>query len=312
MPLPAALIPLIGGAVTGIATGIQNWRNKKAQESQNEKDRQFQKDMYAWSRTDAQTDWAREAEYNHPMQQMTRLRQAGLNPNLIYGKGADNTMGSIRAGTQGTGNQKAYQQTDNPTEQGLDKYYQIQNIQAQTDNLQQSVALSKQEELNKQAQLSKTLQETAMSKFQLGQAQELKDDVIRQAKLKTSLMSGDNLEQLQRLTQGEVKIDMMKQELMQMEELHPLKKQKLLAEIKLAQEDGRIREEEAKLRKAGVNPNDPSWLRMLLKGIMEPKVFDDLVGNLDLTKITEKQFFNSNTGKWLVHRYWGRPIPKKK
>ncbi len=32
--------------------------------------------------------WERENAYNHPSQQMARLREAGLNPNLVYGNGS--------------------------------------------------------------------------------------------------------------------------------------------------------------------------------------------------------------------------------
>lgn len=38
----------------------------------------------------------REASYNHPAAQMQRLKQAGLNPNLIYGSGSANT-GNVKA-----------------------------------------------------------------------------------------------------------------------------------------------------------------------------------------------------------------------
>ena len=29
--------------------------------------------------------WNKQNQYNHPLQQMARLQEAGLNPNLIYG-----------------------------------------------------------------------------------------------------------------------------------------------------------------------------------------------------------------------------------
>lgn len=38
----------------------------------------------------------REAAYNHPSSQMQRLKEAGLNPNLIYGSGSTNT-GNVKA-----------------------------------------------------------------------------------------------------------------------------------------------------------------------------------------------------------------------
>lgn len=41
---------------------------------------------YAKQRADALADWNRVNEYNSPIAQMTRYKQAGLNPNLIYGQ----------------------------------------------------------------------------------------------------------------------------------------------------------------------------------------------------------------------------------
>lgn len=40
-------------------------------------------------------NWNMQNEYNKPSAQMERLAEAGLNPNLVYGKGADNTASSL-------------------------------------------------------------------------------------------------------------------------------------------------------------------------------------------------------------------------
>jgi hypothetical protein len=40
------------------------------------------------NRKRALEDWNRQNAYNHPSQQMQRLKEAGLNPNLVYGGGA--------------------------------------------------------------------------------------------------------------------------------------------------------------------------------------------------------------------------------
>lgn len=41
--------------------------------------------------------WDRQTNYNHPSQQMARLREAGLNPNLVYGQGAQGATGTANA-----------------------------------------------------------------------------------------------------------------------------------------------------------------------------------------------------------------------
>lgn len=41
-------------------------------------------------------DWEKTNDYNSPAQQMQRLKEAGLNPHLVYGKGADNIAAPMR------------------------------------------------------------------------------------------------------------------------------------------------------------------------------------------------------------------------
>lgn len=52
---------------------------------------------YQQSRKDALADAASQNAYNSPEQQMNRYRQAGLNPNLIYGSAANTTAAMIRS-----------------------------------------------------------------------------------------------------------------------------------------------------------------------------------------------------------------------
>lgn len=81
--MPAWVAPALAfgaSALSGFLGFKDNEKARKEQSKQNALDRQFQLDM--WNRTNA---------FNHPMQQMLRLKAAGLNPNLVYGNGADVT-----------------------------------------------------------------------------------------------------------------------------------------------------------------------------------------------------------------------------
>ena len=74
-------LPAIGSGL-GI---IDNVVGRNSIKKQNERDRQFQLDM--WNATNT---------YNSPASQMERLKAAGLNPNLVYGNGsATNTASNI-------------------------------------------------------------------------------------------------------------------------------------------------------------------------------------------------------------------------
>lgn len=79
MPIPLALaaaaIPAITDLVNSGSTRYTNAQN-----------RAFSQQMYDRQRADALTDWDKQNKYNSPSQQMQRYKEAGLNPNLIYGQ----------------------------------------------------------------------------------------------------------------------------------------------------------------------------------------------------------------------------------
>ena len=124
-------IPIVGGLIEG---AINNSSNKKiAREN-----RQFALDM-----------WNRNNEYNTPLAQMQRLKEAGLNPNLMYGQG---TTGNSSSPAKADG---AY-----PTQYKLNFLEAAQLHQQQKLN-EQSIQLQKsQTELN-HAQAQKVNAETA-------------------------------------------------------------------------------------------------------------------------------------------------------
>lgn len=83
-----------------IAAGAQvasSGLNYAATTSINKKTREWNEKMYGRQREDALADWARSNQYNSPLSQMQRLREAGLNPHLVYGNGANNVSQPVRS-----------------------------------------------------------------------------------------------------------------------------------------------------------------------------------------------------------------------
>lgn len=76
--------PNILGDITGgiVSAGVQTLGNVFLQDRANKQNIEF---------------WNKENEYNKPINQMARLAEAGLNPNLVYGNGSvvGNTAGGI-------------------------------------------------------------------------------------------------------------------------------------------------------------------------------------------------------------------------
>lgn len=77
------ILPYLPAIGSGLGL-IDNLVNRGETKRQNERDRQFQLDM--WNMTNT---------YNSPASQMERLKAAGLNPNLVYGNGATTTASNI-------------------------------------------------------------------------------------------------------------------------------------------------------------------------------------------------------------------------
>lgn len=102
LELTMAAATLIGAGVSAAATGGQMiWQGKT-----NKKTRKWNEKMYGIQRQDALQDWERNNKYNSPEEQKQRLKDAGLNPAMMYGDvGAGGTTAApVRASDTGSWN----------------------------------------------------------------------------------------------------------------------------------------------------------------------------------------------------------------
>lgn len=80
---------IAGGAALAGAAG-QMYSNSKM----NKRSEKYNWEMYKTQRHDALADWQMQNAYNSPQAQMQRLKEAGLNPNLVYGNGVEGNSAS--------------------------------------------------------------------------------------------------------------------------------------------------------------------------------------------------------------------------
>lgn len=80
--MPAWLIP----AITAAASLAGNLFNTSSTRKTNQQQTDVNAQLYDKQRADALQDWNRQNAYNSPSQQMQRFKEAGLNPNLVYGQ----------------------------------------------------------------------------------------------------------------------------------------------------------------------------------------------------------------------------------
>ena len=201
MPLPAAILPAV------IASGSQllgQGMNAISQGASNRKQRKWNEKMYGIQRADSLADWNMQNEYNSPAAQMARFRDAGLNPNLIYGQTQE--ASPVRQTTAQSWNPKA------PTfdmgavgQAGLSAYMDVQLKEAQVDNLKAQNDVLVQEVLAKAEQIlasqtgrQKTYKEIekletdiSTGKFNLGQQSTLAPIALEAAKLAVERQKSD-------------------------------------------------------------------------------------------------------------------------
>lgn len=142
-PLVLAGLDLLGQTAGAVAQGTVNRASRKWNEK-----------MYGIQRRDALADFHMQNEYNHPSSVMARLRDAGLNPNLVYGSGTASTQSaSVRSSDKGSWNPKA---PEFNFTQGIAAYIDFKVKEAQVDNLREQNTVLKVEAALKGAQTHKT------------------------------------------------------------------------------------------------------------------------------------------------------------
>lgn len=82
----------IGGIIAGVGSVVGSALTARSQQKINEQNIRYAREAYDRERQDSLADWHMQNAYNDPAAQMARLQNAGLNPNLVYGSGADAQM----------------------------------------------------------------------------------------------------------------------------------------------------------------------------------------------------------------------------
>lgn len=186
MALPLALIPLAAAGIGAAAGAYSSWRNRRKQKEQNEADRQHELEVLEKQREWSLSDWDKQNAYNSPEEQMNRLRQAGLNPHLVYGKGADNTAAAINQ-TKSTPSSKPAPFMAPLNTSGIQnailQHAQIKQMSAQTDNLYEQNQLLQKEMLVKDMDIAGKGIKNARDKFDYELANELRENTIEAANI---------------------------------------------------------------------------------------------------------------------------------
>jgi hypothetical protein len=181
MPLP--LVPLIAAGAGLAGSGI----NAYSQGRQNKKTIKANKEMAQFAYKKDLEMWQRNNEYNRPEAQMERLRQAGLNPNLVYGNGSvvGNTSGQMPK--YNAPRIDYNHQPFDPTP-AIGNFIDAQLKEAQIDNLKanaQNVEARTASELIKR---SGYLTDNQKKQLELGVASKLEETTVEMGKKQLEMM----------------------------------------------------------------------------------------------------------------------------
>jgi len=163
--------------LTGIFTALTN---KKA--------RKWQLQDYQRQRNDALADWRMMADYNSPAAQMARLKAAGLNPNLVYGSGADAQVNSMPRSADTRTVQPM--QPEFNVGSVLGSYYDARIKEAQIDNLQAQNMVILEEAKLKAINAAKAASETKLKDLNYKFRDETYFYDLQKAKYSVDIMAG--------------------------------------------------------------------------------------------------------------------------
>lgn len=170
MPLPAAalgaLIGLGGQAIQGTANAISSKRQRK-----------HQIDFFN-----------RQNAYNHPLEQIKRLEEAGLNKNLIYGGSP-----SQAAGEAANISSPSKPEFGNPVKD-LSSFIGVQQSQAQTDLLKMQRNAAFQQTILHAEKQAETKSKTDLNSQEFNQKQELFKHSLQAANLNVKNMEQEVLQ----------------------------------------------------------------------------------------------------------------------
>lgn len=267
----------------------------------NKKQRKWMEERYDQQRRDALTDYAMQNDYNSPAANMKRLKAAGLNPNLVYGDGANTPSVSVRSSDTGSWKPEAPKADLSPAISTLFEQYDLQQKSAQTDNLKATNELIKQQTINTMANTQATGQQTTTSQFNLEQLQkkastdiEMQKETLRGVQLgnaqtvaateKTKADTEFTLSQNERaaLINNQTLLKGL-QEIANLRATNSSIKagtNATLQGIKNAQTQNAISELDRALKEAGLQTSDPAYMRLAKKALdllPTPKAFKEWV-----------------------------------
>lgn len=249
----------IAAAIAGAAALGSSITGAVSNSNLNKKTQKYNKEMYERQYQDNLTMWNMSNSYNSPQEQMKRLQEAGLNPNLVYGSGGQTggTASPMSAPNPGNVDFKPTAiDLGRAAGTAFDKYFDYQVKNAQLDNLkaQNDVIL---EEANLKRAQAKSVD------FQLGLNTEARPDDLQYRQQRAAKMAAEHVIKENEaeiiLRTKPTTIQQAAEKLIQMRTGNRMTEE----QIKKLHNDREIQQMNIDLQKNGIRPTDPIYYRFL-------------------------------------------------
>ncbi len=263
------LISAISSAATGIGSFIGNI-------VQNRKQRQWNEKMYNKERADNLEYWNMQNAYNAPTAQMQRLKEAGLNPNLVYGNGtvANNASAPDNAKHQPLERKPVNLDLHSP----IAAYQNFKSQTAQTELTQKNIEIAEQDKLLKSLTGANMVIKNLSDKFDYDLKSELKETTVNMAEENLRKVNIENqialnrdereaITQATNLQEAAQRIISSRIQNAQTEQ----QTRNLKEQLESIQKDNTLKDLEIELAKKGIYKGDPAWMRVLLQYIQNPE-----------------------------------------
>lgn len=259
----SAIAAAIGAAASIAGAGLSAYGAGKA----NQKSVDLAREM---RRSDIEM-WNKQNEYNSPAMQMQRLKEAGLNPNLIYGGGATHTAQQPPSAKVPEVQNTLASMAHVNLAPAISMYMDMQVKKAQIDNIQSQTKLNDERKITEVLNQGFKAISTQQGEQKLGVAKQLE---------KYTLQAADaNVKKIQRAIDTQAFNEWIKREML------PFEKSNINSLMNLRDTENESKKLELNyqkgLRDAGLPIDTPWYLKLLFKSIVgdsKMKSFDEMRG----------------------------------
>jgi hypothetical protein len=262
---PLITASLIQGA-SSVGGSLAQGQANQAQMAYNER-------QYERQRKDALADWTMQNEYNSPKAQMARYKDAGLNPNLIYGQMTNSP--AIRSNEMSNAKLAPVNYMGALAE-GLQTYQDTALKTAQTDNLKKQNDVLTQDILLKTADVLGKDYSNKKMKFEIDNQPELFKTTLDGLKANTrkaimdTIATGSSNLRANQLQEGVLKAQKQNltnvvQDLANKKSLNALtnsQRQEVLQRVKNLKSTNALQQIEKAMKEKGVQPTDNYLMRI--------------------------------------------------